>query len=66
LLCLFWRWGLVNYLPWTSILQISASQVASITGVSHCRLAKSCQSYSESLFLFLFCAIGLSLHYCLP
>jgi hypothetical protein len=36
---LFWRWGLLNYLPrlaWlgTLILQISASQVARITGVS--------------------------------
>jgi hypothetical protein len=36
LLWLFWRWGLVNYLPgWppTVILPISASQVARIIGV---------------------------------
>jgi hypothetical protein len=43
ILCwLFWRWGLMNYcLEWppTVILQIPASQVAGITGVSHWCLA---------------------------
>jgi hypothetical protein len=37
LLCLFWRWGLANYLPgWASSSDrlISASQVARITSMS--------------------------------
>jgi hypothetical protein len=33
LLCLFWRWGLANYLPGL------ASNVARITGKSHCHPA---------------------------
>jgi hypothetical protein len=44
LLWLFWRWGLKSYLPGlasnhdpqTMILPISVSQVARITGMSHC------------------------------
>jgi hypothetical protein len=45
LLWLFWRWGLVNYLPGLTlnldpILPISASQVARIIGVSHQHPAK--------------------------
>jgi hypothetical protein len=53
----FWRWYLVNYLsswPWITIIPISASQVARITGVSHKYPAVSNNAFCLKVYLLTF------------
>jgi hypothetical protein len=52
-------WTVCSGLPWTSILLISASQVASIKGVSHC--AQTQRTVSESCCQWMVGCISMSI-----